>query len=206
MSDPVIMSVEEMENLFRTVVLTIFHLDPEGNDSRVRFPWSSNISEPAPGSAPGWNRNEDVCFVYSLPLNNSYNMLRDTNYIDEGGMDLTALDEHTDTHRMEFVNYGPHAYDCARDIRDGLFLPSIRRLLALSHFALVTDVPAIMRVPELIDGVWWNRVDVQATFNEFVRRPYDMPTLQKIVLKVKHVAPDETTATTEKIIERGSNS
>ena len=186
----IIKTSKDMESIFASVVMTILKLDPNTSHKRVRFPWGSNISSVMNSSAPAWKKNEDVCFIYALPQDDSYNRQRNRRYVDRGGRDLVEIEEYTDVHYLNFVNYGPKAYECARDIRDGLFRHEIRRLLRENNFFLISDVPAIVRVPELVQGEWWNRVDVSARFNEFVRREYEMPVIEEISINVRNMNKD----------------
>ncbi len=198
----IIKTAEEIEDLFRLVVLTILKLDPNKNNKRVRFPWGSNLKAGI-GSAPAWKKEEDVCLIYELPQDDGYNRRRNRSYADQGGRDLIAVDEHTDVHYFNFVNYGPNAYEFARDIRDGLFLDETRRLLSKNNFYLVTDVPAIKRIPELWNGEWWNRADISAIFNEYVRRESTMMVIEKVPLTVTEVTSRGHTLSRKEIIERG---
>ena len=176
----IIKSIVEIEDLFREIVLAILHLDPEKNHSRVRFPWGSNLDDMSDeGSAPVFKRSDDVCMIYALPYDNQYNRTRERHVEDHGGIGLVMADTHTDVHQFTFANYGPNAYECARDIRDGLFRQDIKRMLHSNNFALVTDCPAPKRVPEFWDGKWWNRVDFTAVFNELVRRESEMLTFEQ---------------------------
>lgn len=199
----IIKTIEEIEDLFRVVVLTILGLDIDTNHKRVRFPWGSNLKAGI-GSAPSWNRTEDVCVIYALPQDDVYNRTRNRKYEDRGGRDLITVDEHTDIHHMMFANYGPHAYECARDIRDGLFRDDIRRILKKSNFYMVPDVSAIKKVPDIYEGQWWNRVDFSAEFNEYVRRENTMMTIEEISIKATEVTSNGQEISLTDIIERGS--
>ena len=198
----IIKSVSEIEDIFREVACLIFDIDSEQNHKRIRFPWGSQIDATGkPTSAPDWGREEDVCFIYALPTDDMYNRQRNRRYIHRGGRNLVLVDEHTDVHEMLFVNYGPNAYDFARKIRNGLFLDDVRRLLRQNNFALVTDIPAPRRIPELVNAEWWNRVDVSARFNEHVRVEGSVSTIAQIPI-LTSFQNRSGTVTDEKIITR----
>jgi len=181
----IVKTITEIEDLFREVVCMIFGITPDENHKRIRFPWGSALDTLwGPTSVPDWQRNEDVCFIYALPMDDTYNRQRDRRNVDRGGRDLVAIDEHTDVHNMLFVNYGPNAYGYARKIRDGLFLDDVRRLLRRNHFYLVPNIPAPRRAPELVNGEWWNRVDVNVPFNQFVRLESVMTTIEKVDVRI----------------------
>jgi len=169
----------EIEELFRQIVCEIFGVDADNSGDRIRFVWGSNI-DVVSQSAPNLQTNKDVCFIQVMPEDNAYNQQRDIRYIDEGNENLTAVDEHTDVHDILFINYGANAYEYARAIRNGLHRDGVRRFLRLNKFALVTDIPAVRRVPELVNANWVNRVDVSATFNQFVRLVTDIGTIEQI--------------------------
>ena len=195
----IIKSIKDIETIFKKVVLTILNLNPKTNPKRVRTPWGARSN-----SAPSFGRDEDVCFVYVLPQDNSYTRQRNKRYVDRGGRDLVEIEEYIEVHHINFSNYGPNAYECARDIRDGLFSHEIRRFLREHNISLIPDVSAMVRVPELIQSEWWNRVDISARFNEFVRRECEMPVIENISINVKNVNKDGEVIR-EEIIERSYN-
>ena len=200
----IIKTIDGIEDIFREVVLMILKLDPNENHERVRFPWGSNLSSETNSSAPSWNKGEDICFIYVLPQDDFYNRQRNRRYVDRGGRDLVEIEEYTDVHHVNFVNYGPSAYECARAIRDGLFAHEVRRFLRKNDFSLVTDVPAIRRLPELVQGEWHNRADISASFNEFVRRESEMPIIEEISLHVQNTNKNGEASREENIERRGS--
>ena len=172
-------TVTEIEDMFRELVCKILGLDVEKSNSRVRFPWGSNV-DAISMSAPNLKTDKDVCHIQLLPENDDYNRQRSIRFVYESGEDMLAVDEHTDVHSVLFINYGANAYECARKIRNGLFQNEIRRFFRQNNFALITDVPAIRRVPELVNANWVNRVDVFAKFNQFVRLVGSMSTIEQI--------------------------
>lgn len=180
-----IKTVEEIEDIFRVAVFMIWNSNPEEkrNQKRIRFPWGSDIKNKQSDTTPTWKREEDVCFIYELPQDGSYNGLSDITYeIDESKRDFIEVDEHTDIHMVLFANYGPNAYECARDIRDGFKRERIREYLKGHHFFVVPPIAAIRRVPELINGQWWNRVDVTIVFNEYVRREEPIQSIESVTV------------------------
>jgi hypothetical protein len=189
----IIKSIEQIEDIFRLVVLKIFKLDPEAkeNQQRVRFPWGSNLGKEDNDLAPLLKRIKDVCVISIIPREDLYNRQRHRRYEDRGERDLILIEEHTDVHEVTFCNYGEHAYEFARKIRDGLFDLETRRYLKNNNFALVTDVPAMRRVPEYFNNQWWNRCDITVVFNEFVRLESTVKTIESINVQVRAVINGE---------------
>jgi len=177
-------SITEIEEMFGQIACDI--LGVTNNNGRVRGVWGSGVDTPdGSKSVANLGTTKDLCYVQVTPQDDAYNRQRQIRYIDRGGIDLIAVDEHTDVHNVLFVNYGANAYDCARAIRNGLFHDRTRRFLRLNHFALVTDVPAIRRVPELVNASWVNRVDVSAVFNQFVRLVGAMKTIEGVNVTIR---------------------
>lgn len=181
----IIKTVEEIEDIFRIAVCQIWNINPDEkqNQKRIRFPWGTDFKREQSDTAPTWKRNEDVCFIYELPQDGSYNGLSDISYeLDESKRDFIEVDEHTDIYTVIFANYGPNAYEYARDIRDGFKRERIREYLKKHHFFVVPPIQAIKRVPELVNGQWWNRVDVTVVFNEYVRREEPIKSIESVTV------------------------
>jgi len=176
-------SISEIEDMLAEVLCMIWKIDKDNISGRIRAVWGSNIDE-ASMSAPNLKTTEDVCYIQVTPEDDAYNRQRHIRYVHTGGRNMISVDEHTDVHTVLFVNYGTNAYDYARRIRDGLFRDDIRRFLRLNHFPLVLNVPAPRRVPELVNGNWVNRVDVSATFNQYVRLVGSVGTIRQVGVRV----------------------
>ena len=169
-------TIQELSDIFREMLRLILRFDA-GDRNRVAFSWNSKGE-----SVPVVKGN--VCYVALTPVDDNYNRLRDIRYVDEGERDLVAYDEHTDVYEVHFVNYGPEAFESARAIRNGLFTDRVRRHLRLHDMALITDVPAVIRLPELHGADWANRADLKARFNVFVRLVDEMMTYERVRAEV----------------------
>ena len=172
-------SIVEVEDMFVQLTCRILGINESSINGRIRIGWSSNVDEKVM-SAPNLKTNEDVCYIRITPEEDAYDRQRHIRYVHEGGENMTAIDEHTDVYSVLFINYGVNACEKAKTIKSGLFRDETRRFLRLNHFALVTNVPAIRRVPELSGGNWINRADVSAVFNQFVRLVGSMKTIEQI--------------------------
>jgi len=187
----IIKTAEEIENIFRNVVFQIWHMNPDTkqNQKRIRFPWGSDIQSKQSDSVPKWKRNENICLIYELPQDGSYNSLSDISYeLDKSKRDFIEVDEHTDIHTVIFANYGPNAYEYARDIRDGFKRERIREYLKKYHFFVIPPISAIKRVPELVNGQWWNRVDATVVFYEYVRREETVKSIESVSVTAMTIA------------------
>lgn len=176
-----IKTIEQIEDIFRIALCQIWNINPESkeNQKRIRFPWGTHFKNA--DTVPTWKKEEEVCFISVLPQDGSYNALSDIFY-EPQKRDFIEVDEHTDIHTVLFVNYGPHAYEYARDIRDGFKRERIREYLKRHDFFVVPPIQAIKRIPELINGQWWNRADIAVTFNEFVRREEIIKSIESVTI------------------------
>lgn len=112
---------------------------------------------------PSQTIDEDVVYIRAIEVDDQYNRVRDVTYPDP----LIELTQYTRVWEVHWTVYGPNSFDHARMIRSGLFTQAIHDQLAPQLY-LVTDPSAPLRVPELQDDQWWERVDFNARFNEFV--------------------------------------
>jgi len=150
-------------------------------------------------SAPNLKTTEDVCYITITPKDDAYDRQREIRYLnDRSSADMFAVDEHTDVYQVVFTSYGLGAFDCARAIRDGLFHRNTRRFLRLNRWALITDVAAIRRAPELVNAQWVNRVDVSADFNSLVRLVDTIGTIERVGITIKQENGNERTFETNR--------
>jgi hypothetical protein len=159
---------EEIEDLFRAVVCTILSI-PETDNKSVRFPYGT---KPETGTAPGFTRDQDVCFIYVIPVDDGYGQQHHITYVpdeDPASDLLTRIDKHTDIYDVRFTLYGPNSFVRARSIKDGLYRDDIRRLLKQSGFHLKAGIPPVVYLRENRESEWWWRHDITPTFYSAVR-------------------------------------
>ena len=68
--------------------------------------------------------------------------------------------------------YGPNARGLASLLRDGLMVSQNREAMAALDMALVSKPGESRRVPELINNIWRNRVDVSFSVRRNVKRTW----------------------------------
>jgi hypothetical protein len=146
---------KELETIFWRWTIDALGVEEE----QVRKSWLTE-------GAPMWKNQEDVIFLRVSDMDDPYNRQTDVRYTPNGEF-LKRSQEYTRVHEVYWVVYGPNSYDNAEKIRYTLFGDG--DFLRKNRLFLVTDVPAPRRVPEPHDGQWWERSDLTAHFNEFVR-------------------------------------
>ena len=169
MSDQVLTKTQ-IEDIFRSITMTILGLPEKDNQNKpinqdkVRVAWSTTGS-------PAWKITDDIVFIKVSLSDDPIIQQRDVIYSPITNTNTSSrIVTYTKCHLIEWVLYGPCSYDKADLIRNGIFLPQITETLLTNKLALITTVPAPRRAPELFNGQWWERCDLQASFNEEVIR------------------------------------
>ena len=134
---------------------------PPHSFSQVRVDWQTQ-------GQPAWPINSDLCFLRAVEVDDFYNRIRDVETIYNDDETVTLLTTYTRVWRVFWMLYGPNSFDRARILRSALFGQTSHDFLAASQLFFMTDPAAPVRVPELRDGQWWERVDFTAEFNEAV--------------------------------------
>jgi hypothetical protein len=89
------------------------------------------------------------------------------------------------TWSINWTLYGANAYDRTRQIRDGLILDWCHDAFAAEGLYLVPQMPRPVRVRELFEGEWWQRVDLtNVLFNELVTDTIITPSIASTEMKV----------------------
>jgi hypothetical protein len=97
-------------------------------------------------------------------------------YFGQSDGDSITMQRH-ETVTVAVFCYGPQAAHLADAIRDNLELAQNREELytqAVGYSGVISDA---QRVPELVKGRWYNRVDLTLAFNREIRRSYQVLSL-----------------------------
>jgi len=186
----IFLTLKQIENLFWNVTTQMLGLDPAlpANASKIRIAWPTD-------GAPSWKISEDVIFIRIADDDDPINLLRDNS--------MTVLDEdnanqvtsYTRVVSVYFVCYGPNSFDNAFTIRNNLYRQKYRDLLNTKNIYLIPQIKSPLRRPELLNGQWWERNDLSASFNELVQFNETIP-----YLKSAAVAIDNSVSTTNAVV------
>jgi hypothetical protein len=136
---------------------------PNPNFYGVRIGWQQQ-------GQPFCQVNEDVIALRCYEVDDEYNRIRDNPYLNQPT--FTEVWNYTRVWEGYWTIYGPNSFDNARLIRSSLFRQYIHDQFASAELYWIPSPAAPMRIPELQDGQWWERVDFKARFNEFVTEAY----------------------------------
>jgi len=165
--------------------LTIPTVTDKSSYSKVR------VSYPPEGQ-PAWKVTDNIAFVSVFERDGEYNKPR--NVIMDDLDEDNANQETTYTRILEasWIFYGPLSFDNARKVKDGIFYELNREVLAASNLYLVPSTPNPVRIPEIYQGQWWERVDLRMTFNERVVVNLTVPYLKSSEITVVREDGDDT--------------
>ena len=158
--------------------------------SQVRISWQ-------PEGQPYENRNQDVCYVACTPYDTDYSRVRDYALGQTGTCDdavLTEYWQYTKGWRVAWCLYGPNAEDRARMIRSALFMSYFNDQLNLVNLFPLPDPPEVTRVPENINGQWFERADYFCNFYENVNESIIDGIATSVEVKVYAATPDDPVA------------
>lgn len=154
-----ILSLNELGDLFYDLtVLMIGGSTP----ADVRRAWATQ-------GAPAFDINDNVVFYKITDVESTMTALREDLYSqigspEDGNMQLG----YTRTLQVDWIFYGASSWDYATLVRNGLYFESNRELLKLNNIYPVPQFAPPRRIPELFQGLWYERMDLSAKFNELV--------------------------------------
>lgn len=171
----VVLTLKQIEDLFQNITTQMLGLDPTApeNQGVVRVAWPTT-------GAPAWKITQDRIFIRVTPVDNDYNKQVSTQYEPVDSTIVNQVISHTDVISVNWVIYGPNSYDNAKKIRSSLFLSKFKMMLSANKIYLITNVPEVMRVPELYNGQWWDRSDFSANFNQLVINKEDVNYIKSV--------------------------
>jgi hypothetical protein len=142
--------------------------EPEKAFTAVRVAWQKE-------GQPAWNIDEDVCTIHSTPVNEPYSRVRDGQFRPRDAASLTQRMGFTQVWNLHATLRGPNCGDHARLIVSAFSLDWVHDALAQSNLYAIADWQRPVYVPELFQGQWWKRADVDLKFNELVNESLTVP-------------------------------
>src|SRR5580700_9115845 len=110
----------------------------------------------------------DVCFLTATLKDDPYDKIRDRTYAANTDPNVTETWNYTRVWEIKWCFYGPNAVDNTRLIRSGLFQDYFTDQLALMQLFPMSEFPESVRVPEQLNGQWFDRSDLKCEMYEFV--------------------------------------
>lgn len=162
---PAPLTPKQLEIIMQAATCQMLGIDPATDTaagSKVRIGWQ------VAGQPYAQDPSVDVCVLRAVEEDNPYDKLRDRKLIVNDEETDISEEQYTRVWRVFWVLYGPNSFDHARLIRSGLLADAVHDLLANSSIFAVPEIGAPVRLPEVSNGQWWERVDLECLFYENV--------------------------------------
>ena len=185
-----------METLFQNITAQIFGYDttqpvPIANNSTNPY-WAVRVAWQTQGQ-PAYEIGEDVCIIRATADDHPFSQCRDMVYNPNDYQSLNQLMSYTQVWRMHWCHYGPNCFDRCRLLISAMSLDWVHDWLAPYSIYAVTEWHRPVYVPELFEGQWWQRADVELQFNELVIENIVVPSAASVnITLVKENGLSET--------------
>ena len=190
MATDVFLTQDAVNKVFQNLTITLLGLTAPTTTDKSSY-GKVRVSYPPEGQ-PAWKVTDDVCFLSVFERDGEYNKPR---HVIMQGLDADNANQETTYTRIleaSWVFYGPSSFDNARKVKDGLFYELYRDTLAGHNLYPVPSSPNPVRIPEVFQGQWWERVDLRMLFNEQVVVNLTVPYLKSAEITVEEGNGDQT--------------
>ena len=158
-----------------------FDITIPGNAYFVRVSWPTT-------GAPAWKITEDVAFLRVIESDDKYNRQREDKFVGLDADNGTNIMRFTRVMQVFWTFYGPNSFENAQAIRDQMFYQDYHDILANSNLYLIPDIVSPVRAPELFQGQWWERTDLNMRFNELVSKDLTIPYIKSAEIIIENDA------------------
>jgi hypothetical protein len=156
------MNQTQLEDFFKNQILTILGYNPATTHDRVRISWPTR-------GQPAWNVTDNVAFLRITPEDDPALHQQDTIYSKESSVSVKTKKQYQRQFAVAVICYGPSAWEDAEVIWNGFLSEPVQETLTKNHFGYI-DRTGPVRAPELYNGQWWNRTDLQLRFYELLEQ------------------------------------
>lgn len=113
---------------------------------------------------------QDVFYLGVTQVNDPFTIARDITILEDTGDETSVFQQQNYTRcwRCHWCVYGPNSTDRTRLLYEALMTQQIHDLLAVDNLYMIAELPTPQRIVEEINGQWWERVDFNAEFYEYV--------------------------------------
>lgn len=143
------------------------NVTPNSSAVRVQWPLQGAPFQPTPSM--------DIGYIRCTPFDGDYDKIRDRMVSTSADTFVTESQCFTREWRVCWTFYGPNSTDLCRQVRDALYQDYFTIQLAMYQLFPESDFPMSTRVPENIDGQWFDRSDQECTMYEFVSESIQTP-------------------------------
>jgi hypothetical protein len=169
------LTVQEIQAVLQVAVCGMLGITDSVHTTQVRIEYGT-------AGQPSQQVSDDVCYLRCMPNGTDpYSRIRERS--NSAGDDDTSLIEnwtYTNVWSAHFCFYGPNSYDRARAVRSAFYQDYFTDLLGQNQLFPVSDFPEPVRAPEVFDGQWWERADMEFVLYEFVQETISRQTVASV--------------------------
>lgn len=171
----VILTLNELEELFYDLTVSMIG---GTNTADVRRSW------PTMG-APAFDVNDDVAFLQIHDIPSTMSTIREDKFSTGGSPEDGSLEtSYTRTLQINWIFYGPNSWDRAMSVRNKIFYQEFRNTLSDNNIYVIPDFDPPRRIPELFQGLWYQRMDLTMKFNELVRVDHTEHNIESVEIEL----------------------
>lgn len=173
-----IRSIEQFEDIMQGSIVRILGWALTKNND-VRIGWQTT-------GAPAWDIEKDMVFITAVPQTSPYSREHSI-IVENGSPDINISTGFTRVMKLQVICYGKNATENAYKILLGMFKEVPRQELVKEKIFFLPDADAPKRVPELFEGQWWERSDLELFFNELIVDDQQMNAVESVDVEVHDV-------------------
>lgn len=129
--------------------------------SQVRVAWQTQ-------GQPFEDVSTDICYIFMIERGGEYDRQRNELFGTQTATQIPLIQTYTRIWECRWMFYGPNSFDHARLMRSAIFTDYFRWQLRPFSMYPVAPFDNPLRVPEVINGQWFNRSDMRGLIYEQV--------------------------------------
>lgn len=130
--------------------------------SQVRVAWQVQ-------GQPFEDVNTDICYVFMVERGGEYDRQRSELPGTQTSTQIQLVQYYTRIWECRWMFYGPSSFDHARLVRSSIFTDWFRWQLQPFGLYAVAPFDSPVRIPDVVNGQWFNRSDMRGMFYEQVQ-------------------------------------
>jgi hypothetical protein len=167
MTDDIYLTLQELKKLFFDLLTDM--LDGSPVASQVRWSWPTQ-------GAPAFGINDDIVFLKIYDMEGALTKQKEEIYT----LGYNMAVNYTRVLKLNCIFYGPNSWENVTDVSNKIYWQEYHDDLAQEKIYLIPGFSPLNRVPELWQGQWYERADLNLTFNEQIKLNREVPAIETV--------------------------
>lgn len=171
------LTAQQIDAVLQPITLDMLGLPVTRESRLVRVGW------PIQGQPFVETPKENITFLRCTPKDDPYDKIRDifnSPLSDPESPDLQETWTYTRVWNVHWTFYGDNSVDSARIVRSALYQWYFTDKLQLSQLFPMSEFPQPTRMPENINGQWYDRSDLEVEMYEFITETINRQTILSV--------------------------